>query len=172
MILGYTFSIINYAFYGIGRFMKKKSAILAFCLLSLLAAAISCYFFNSLSGYYLLLTQIVIVLLAYIKEKKPFPKVVQYAIYVAAQLFITLATIFTFQGISSIFCYISVTIGILSNWWFNEQKIRNCGVAICFFSFLYNMSIKNYIGVLELAIMIMNIVSYCIYKNKLAIKET
>ncbi len=166
MILGYTFSIINYLFYGLGRFMKKKSAILIFCLLSLLAAAISCYFFNSLSGYYLLLTQIIVTLLAYIKEKKAFNKFWQYGIYIIAQIFITAAIIYTFQGISSILCYISVSIGIFSIWWLNEQQIRGSGVAICFFAFLYNMSIKNYIGVLELVIIAMNIISYCLYRKK------
>lgn len=171
MILGYIFSIINYTFYGLGRFMKKKSAILVFCLLSLLAAAISCYFFNSLSGYYLLLTQIIVTSLAYIKEKKTFNKFLTYGIYIAAQLFITATIMYTFKGMSSVFCYISVTIAIFSVWWLNEQKMRLTGIFICLFSFLYNMTIGNYLGVLELAIIATNIISYFIYKKKnLAIK--
>lgn len=166
MILGYVFSIINYTFYGLGRFMKKKSAILVFCLLSLLAAAISCYFFNSLSGYYLLLTQIAVTVVAYIKEKKYFTKFLKYAIYILAQVFITAAIMYTFMGISSILCYISVSIAIFGVWWLDEQKMRISGIFVCLFSFLYNLTISNYLGVLELAIIATNIVSYLIYKKK------
>ena len=166
MVLGYAFALINYTFYGLGRFMKKKSAILVFSILSLLAAAISCYFFNSLSGYYLLLTQIIVTTIAYIKEKKYFTKFLTYAIYILAQLFITAAIMYTFKGLSSILCYISVSIAIFSIWWLNEQQMRIAGIFICLFSFLYNMTICNYLGVLELVIILTNVISYCIYKKK------
>lgn len=170
MILGYIFSIINYLFYATGRFMKNKPAILFFCVLSLTTAAISCFFFNSMSGFYSLMILVFFNIIAYFKAKKEFNKVLTYAIYIFTQILITLMSIYTFKGISSIFCYISTTIAVVSVWWFNEQKMRIAGIFVCLFSFLYNLTIHNYIGILELAIIASNIISYCVYnKKKLAV---
>lgn len=170
MILGYIFSIINYILYATGRFMKNKPAILFFCVLSLTTAAISCYFFGSMVGFYLLLIQVFFNIIAYIKSKKNFNKILNYSIYIFTQILITIASIYTFQGIPSILCYISVTIALFSVWWFNEQKMRIAGIFVCLFSFLYSLTIHNYMGTLELAIIASNIISYCVYnKKKLAV---
>lgn len=166
LLLAYIFSIVNYSLYAIGRFMKNKSAILFFCVLSLLTAAISCFFFKSMSGFYLLLIEIFFNIAAYIKEKKQFNKIISYSVYIFTQILILLATYNSFKGISSIFCFISVAIAMFSAWWLDAQKIRLFGVLVCLFSFLYSMTIGNYIGVLELVIIAMNIVSYLVYKKK------
>lgn len=167
ILAGYIFSAINYLFYCVGRFTKKKPAILMFSLVALCMAGISNYCFGSLTGSLALFVQIPIVILSYINEKKPLQNWLRCCIYEVAFLLITLILIFTFQGITSILIYIATNLSIYSYWWMDEQGMRIAGIFIGIAFFVYCMSIENYLGFLELCVIFANLVSYAIYKNRI-----
>ena len=166
IVVGYLFSTLNYILYCIGRFTKKKSAIMLYCLFALVMAGISNYCFGSLTGSLTLFVQIPIVFLSYCKEKKPMQKRTMIFVYSLAVLATTIILATTFKGLSSILIYVAANLSIYSYWWMSEQQLRVTGVFIGVLFFLYCMSIRNYMGFMELLVILSNIVSYAVYQRK------
>ena len=87
-------------------------------------------------------------------------------VYSLAVLVTTIILATTFKGLSSILIYVAANLSIYSYWWMNEQQLRVTGVFIGVLFFLYCMSIRNYMGFMELLVILSNIVSYAVYKRK------
>ena len=69
IILGYIFTILNYACYCLSRFMKQKVAILTLDLIAKIFTALGLYCLNSLSGAYIYILAFAMLIIANIKER-------------------------------------------------------------------------------------------------------
>lgn len=163
LVLGYIFTVFNYVFYCISRFCRKKYQMLTLDLLAKLSTFAALFFLNSLSGAYSMLVSFVILVAANIKERKNGRWLPMYA---AFQLSLVIIMIWKFAGISSILVFVTSTISLLSVWWLNPQKMRVAGMATSVSSLLYQISIQNWAGLLEIIVIGSNILSFSKYKNE------
>lgn len=69
-------------------------------------------------------------------------------------------------GISSILVFLTSSISLLSIWWLKPQKMRIAGMATSITSLLYQISIKNWAGLLEIVVICSNILSFAKYKKE------
>ena len=132
-------------------------------LLAKLSTFIALFFLNSLSGAYSMLVSFVILIAANIKERKNGRWLPMYA---AFQLSLVIIMIWKFAGISSILVFVTSTISLLSIWWLNPQKMRVAGMATSVSSLLYQISIQNWAGLLEIIVICSNVLSFSKYKNE------
>ena len=163
LVLGYIFTVFNYVFYCISRFCRKKYQMLTLDLLAKLSTFIALFFLNSLSGAYSMLVSFIILIAANIKERKNGRWLPMYA---AFQLSLVIIMIWKFAGISSILVFVTSTISLLSIWWLNPQKMRVAGMATSVSSLLYQISIQNWAGLLEIIVICSNVLSFSKYKNE------
>lgn len=163
LLLGYIFTVFNYLFYCISRFCRKKYQMLTLDLLAKLSTFAALFFLNSLSGAYSMLVSFLILIAANVKERKNSKWL---PIYVAFQLSLVIIMIWKFAGISSILVFVTSTISLLSIWWLNPQKMRIAGMATSISSLLYQMSIKNWAGFLEIIVICSNVLSFSKYKRE------
>lgn len=163
LLLGYIFTVFNYVFYCISRFCRKKYQMLTLDLLAKLSTFVALFFLNSLSGAYSMLVSFVILIVANIKERKNSEWL---PIYVVFQLALVIIMIWKFAGISSVLVFVTSAISLLSIWWLNPQKMRIAGMATSISSLLYQISIKNWAGLLEIIVICSNVLSFSKYKNE------
>ena len=69
LILGYTFTTLNYACYCLSRFMKTKKMMLLLDLIAKIFTSLSLYCLNSLSGAYIFIAAFFMLIVANIKEQ-------------------------------------------------------------------------------------------------------
>ena len=69
LILGYIFTILNYACYCLSRFMKTKKMMLLLDLISKVFTSLGLYCLNSLSGAYVFIAVFFMLIVANIKER-------------------------------------------------------------------------------------------------------
>ncbi len=162
-LLGYAFTVFNYVFYCGSRFCRKKYQMLTLDLLAKLSTFIALFCLDSLSGAYSMLVSFLILIAANIKERKNGKWFITYVIF---QLSLVIIMIWKFVGISSILVFMTSTISLLSIWWLNPQKMRIAGIVTSILSLLYQISIKNWAGLLEMIVICSNIASFTKYKNE------
>lgn len=162
LFLGYLFTVLNYAFYCISRFCRKKNQMLLLDLLSKISFVIGMVFMGSLSGAYSMLVNFTYLIFANIKERKQYKWP---ALYIIFQLLLICTMINSFAGISSILICISTSISLLSVWWLSPQKMRLAGLAANVSTLLYHFSLRNWAGLCEILVIGSNIVSYVKYKK-------
>lgn len=162
LIIVYVSTILNYVFYCISRFCKKKYQMLTLDLLAKLSIVVAFFFLGSLSGAYSMLTSFVILIVANIKERK---NARWLPVYIIFQLILIVIMIWKFAGISSVLAFITSTISLISIWWLKPQHMRIAGMATSFSSLLLQLSVKNWAGLLEIAVLCSNIISFIKYKK-------
>lgn len=166
-IFGYIFTILEYASYCFSRFFKNKKHMLMIELISAISAAIALYCFNSITGTYNMCLGFILLITASIKESK---NVYEYKyelfIYIIFQIGYILGLILTFSGIDSILIFIVGTVGLISIWWLSPQKMRVAENISSFIYLYYEISIKNWAGLLEIFVIFSNIFSFIKYRNK------
>ena len=162
LVAGYIFSAINYIVYCVGRFKKNKSTILIFSLASKLTTLISLYCFGSLSGAYIFAIDIVDTILCNLNEKYQWNIKWIYFITTAGKYIVSSFTFFFFFSILQL---TQSTLNPFAAWYLNPQKMRIIGIigAMCALGQL--LLLGNYMGLLEIAVIIANIVSWSKYKN-------
>lgn len=161
LLLGYIFTVFNYVFYCVSRFCKKKYQMLTLDLLAKVSTFVALFFLNALSGAYSMFVSFVILIVANIKERKNRKWLLGYVVF---QLSLVLIMIWKFAGISSILVCVTSTISLLSIWWLNPQKMRIAGMATSISSLLYQISIKNWAGLLEVIVICSNVLSFSKYR--------
>lgn len=163
LLIGYIFTLFNYIFYCISRFCRKKYQMLTLDLLAKLSTFVALFFLNSLSGAYSMLVSFTILIAANIKERKERIWAPVYVFFEALLIFIM---IWKFAGISSILVFLTSSISLLSIWWLKPQKMRIAGMATSITSLFYQISIKNWAGLLEIVVICSNILSFAKYKRE------
>lgn len=167
MILGYTFTALNYLLYCVSRFCKKKYQMLTLDLLAKIAFVLGLMFMGSLSGAYSMLANFFWLIFANIKERKGKRWPVIYAIF---EILLVCILIFQFEGISSILVFTSSTLTLFSVWWLPPQKMRLTGIIVNVITLMYQLSIRNWAGLCELAVITSTLLSYFKYKEKRSVQ--
>ena len=156
VILGYIFTALNYLIYCISRFRRKKKTMLALDLWAKILTILGLYCLGSLSGAFSFIIVFCVLIAANIKERL---KKKWTALYILFQWLYIMILICTYQGISSALVFTTSSISLFSNWWFPPQKLRFAGGCNSILFVIYQISIKNWAGLLELFVMFSNFAS-------------
>ena len=157
VILGYLFTVLNYACYCLSCFMKKKATMLAWNLLSKVFITLALYCLDSLSGAYVSMAVFFLLIVANIKERLHKEWLWGYIFFQSLYLIILYTT---YAGLSSILVVLTVSINLFGIWFLPPQQMRLLGSIGCFTYLGYQMSIKNWAGVLEIAALLSNVFSF------------
>lgn len=160
--LGYFFTVLSYVCYCISRFMKHKKTILLLDLSAKIFTAVSLYFLESLSGAYVFIVGFFMVIVANIKER--LNKKWEWGYIFFQSLYIAILC-YTYAGISSILVVISVSITLFYIWWLPPQLMRIVGGMNGIIYLAYQISIKNWAGLLGVFIILSNLFSFLKYRK-------
>ena len=160
--LGYFFTALNYACYCLSRFMKQKQLMLLLDLLAKIFTIIGLYLLDSLSGASSFIVMFLLLIVANIKEKLNKKWLFGYLLF---QLLYLIVLFYTYEGISSVLVVLSSSITLLCIWWLPPQQMRFIGGLNCFVFLAYQISIKNWAGLLEIFVIISNLFSYLKYRK-------
>ena len=163
IFLGYLFTVINYICYCLSRFVKTKQMMLLLDLVAKIFTIAGLYCLGSLSGAYLFVITFFLLIIANIKEKKDKKWILGYLFFQGLYI---IATCMVFEGISSILVFINATLNLWCVWWLPPQKMRVVGGLNSIFYLAYQISIKNWAGLIELAVIYSNFAAYLKYKNQ------
>lgn len=163
LFLGYSFTLLNYIFYSISRFCDKKYKMLTLDLLAKVSTIVALFFMGSLSGAYSMFVSFVILIVANIKERKQGKWSMVYILFEMILIFIM---ILRFEGISSILVFATSSISLLSIWWLKPQGMRIAGLITNVTSLLFQISIKNWVGLLEIIVIGSNMISFVKYQRE------
>ena len=162
MILGYILTGLSDVSYWLSRFMKKKKDMLALNLLAKIFTVLSLFFLNSLTGAYNMTIAIILLIIANIKERKNKKWTPLYFVFVFAYIIILIST---FPGISSILVFITSNLSLICIWFLPPQKMRLVGFYTSGIYLGYQLSIKNWAGLLEIFVILSNYLSFKKYKK-------
>ena len=162
MLLGYLFTAINYAFYCGSRFMQTKEKILFMDLIAKIFTVAGLYCLGSLTGAYNMSMIFIMNIVCYVKERKNWKLPLLYWIFEAVFILILVNT---YNGISSILVFICSSITLLANWWLSPQYMRISAICGCTLYLAYQISIKNWAGLLEIIAFLSNLLSYLKYRK-------
>ena len=162
-IFGYIFTIISYVIYCVGRYSKKKSGMLCTDILSKIIASAGFLYLRSYTAVGNMLGGIAVLCMASLKEKKHKKWIVM---YVLLELMYVVILLNTMQGISSVIIFITSTISLYNIWWNNPQKMRILGIVNSIIYTGFQISIKNWAGLLEIFVISSNISSYLKYRKE------
>ena len=160
--LGYFFTVLNYVCFCLSRFMKQKKMMLLLELVAKIITAFALYCFGSLSGAYAFIASVFVLIAANLKER--FQKKWLW-IFVLFQLLYLLILYYTFAGLSSILIVASISVNLFCVWWLPPQQMRSYGVLNSVLYLAYQISIKNWAGLLEIMVIVSNVVAYMKYKK-------
>ena len=160
--LGYFFTVLNYACYCLSRFMKHKKMMLLLDLLAKVFTALGLYYLDSLSGAYIFMAVFFMLIIANIKERLNKKWLFGYIFFQSLYLAILF---YTYAGISSILVVTTVSITLFCIWWLPPQQMRIVGGLNCFTYLAYQISIKNWAGLLEILVILSNLFSFLKYKK-------
>lgn len=166
--MGYLFTALNYICYCISRFIDDKRYMLTLDLLAKFFTVIGLYFLGSLTGAYNMAVSFILLIVANVKERKRYRWTIGYILFEAAYLTIL---ILTFQGLSSILVFVVSSVTLLNIWWLPPQKMRVIGGCNSFVYLAYQISIKNWAGLLEIAVIISNWSAYFMSKRRYTMNE-
>ncbi len=163
VILGYSFTALNYLLYCVSRFCKKKYQMLTLDLMAKIAFVIGLVFMGSLSGAYSMMANFFWLIFANIKERKEKRWL---AIYIIFEILLICILLFQFEGISSVLVFTSSSLTLFSVWWLPPQKMRITGIVVNIITLMYQLSIQNWAGLFELAVITSTLLSYVKYREK------
>jgi hypothetical protein len=122
------------------------------------------YCLGSLSGAYSFIITFFLLIVANIKEKYNQRWMPVYLLFQA--LYIVVVLFMAFEGVSSILVFINASLNLLCVWWLSPQKMRFLGGINSIFYLAYQICIKNWAGLIELAVIYSNFAAYLKYRNK------
>lgn len=163
IVIGQIFTAINYVCYCGSRFAKKKYQMLLLDIVAKIFTIAGLYFMGSMSGAYSFCVNLVLLIVAIYKEKENKRWLLGYIIF---QMIYAAILLLTFSGISSVLVFMSSTITLICIWWLPPQKMRILGLLCSVIYTAYQISIKNWAGLMELLVIVSNLVSYITYRNK------
>ena len=163
ILFGYFFTVINYICYCISRFVKTKQMMLFLDLVAKIFTILGLYCLGSLSGAYSFIITFFLLIVANIKEKYNQRWMPVYLLFQA--LYIVVVLFMAFEGVSSILVFINASLNLLCVWWLSPQKMRFLGGINSIFYLAYQICIKNWAGLIEIAVIYCNFAAYVKYKK-------
>lgn len=140
IVLGYTFTTVNYILYCLSRFLRHKKSMLLMDLAAKIFTILGLYCLGSLSGAFAFGIILFSLILANLKErlhKRWLP------IYLLLQMAHITSLVLTYQGLPSILVFTTASISLFANWWLPPQKLRFTGGCNTLIYLAYQISIKN-----------------------------
>lgn len=162
IVLGYVLTAINYFCYCFSRFAKTKQTMLYWDLVAKAIIVAALYCLGSLSGSLSFLVSFVLLIVANIKEMKGKTWLFGYIFF---QFLYILVMFLTYEGIPSVLIFITLSINLFALWWLRPQGIRMLGIISSIFLVTYQIMIQNWVGLLEIFVVISNATSFLKYKN-------
>lgn len=132
-------------------------------LVSKVFTALGFYFLDSLSGVYTFIVVFFLLIVANIKERLEKRWLCGYLFFQSLYIAILF---YTYAGISSILVFSAVSITLVSIWWLPPQQMRIVGALNSFTFLAYQISIKNWAGLLEILVIVSNFAAFIKYKTK------
>lgn len=163
IVIGQIFTAINYICYCGSRFAKQKYQMLLLDIVAKIFTIAGLYFMGSMSGAYSFCVNLVLLIVALYKERGNRRWLLGYVIF---QTIYAAILLITFSGISSLLVFLSSSITLICIWWLPPQKMRVLGLLCSVIYTAYQVSIKNWAGLMELLVIASNLVSYIKYSNE------
>ena len=163
IILGYLFTVINYIFYCASRFLADKKYILLMDLIAKIFTVLGLYCLGSLSGAITFIITFFMLIFANIKERHQQKWLF---LFILLQLLYFATLVYQYDGLPSILIFITSSVNMLCVWWFNPQNMRLVGGLNSVLFLLYQISIKNWAGLIEILVILSNLISYLKYRPK------
>ena len=165
--VAYGLTFINYVFYCSSRYMKKKEHMLLFDMIAKIVTTISFLLLNSETGMFNMLLAFVLILYNYVKEKKETTSKTQNIIIFSIATSIYVIILFlTYSDISSILVFTTSIVSLISNQFLSPQKMRITGIFNSILYLTYQLTLKNWAGLLEIIVIISNLTSWLKYKKE------
>lgn len=159
---GYFFTLLAYTTYCLSRFMKYKKMMLSLDLISKVFTAMGLYFLDSLSGAYIFIVVFFMLIAVNIKERLHKKWLLGYVFFQITYLVILF---FTYIGVSSVLVTLTVSVTLFHIWWLPPQQMRIVGGINGVTYLAYQISIKNWAGLLEIVVILSNLLSYLKYRK-------
>ena len=163
VVFGYFFTILCYILYCTSRFLRSKKNMLLMDLTAQLSTILALYCLGSMSGAFTFMVIFCSLIAANLKVRLDKRWTTGYIFF---QILYLLILIFTYQGISSLLVFTTASISSFCNWWLAPQKIRFIGGCNSILFLIYQISIKNWAGLLEIIVMLSNFASYIKYRHQ------
>jgi len=161
--LGYLLTVLNYGCFCLSRFMKYKKHMLLLDLVAKIFTATGFFFLGSLSGSYTFIVVFFVLIVANIKERLSKRWLWAYLFFQSLYIFIL---IYTYEGVSSVLVFFTVSSALLCVWWLPPQLMRLVGLINSIVFLFYQISIKNWAGLLEIGVFFSNLASFIKYHEK------
>lgn len=165
-IFGYIFTIINYVLYCSSRFCKEKKNMLVLDILAKICTILSFVFLNSMTGAVVMFISIILLLIARYKETNSIKTNISIFLFSIFVIFYIVNMVITFNGIPSVLITITALITLFSIWWLSPQNMRKVGAFNSVLYLCYQISIKNWAGLLEILVILSNLISFIKYNKK------
>lgn len=167
IVLGYVFTALNYVCYCYSRFVKEKKNMLLYDILAKIFTVIGLYCLGSLTGAYNMIVSLTLLITANIKERRAekFGRVLNIVLYSVFEIAYITIMAFTFKGVPSVLITITSSITLMNIWWLPPQKMRLVGGCNSILFLTYQLTIKNWAGLLEMLVLISNFTSYLKYRR-------
>jgi hypothetical protein len=147
--------------------MKKKEHMLLFDMIAKIVTTISFLLLNSKTGMFNMILAFVLILYNYVKEKKETTSKTQNIIVFSIATSIYVVILFlTYSNISSILIFTTSIISLISNQFLEPQKMRMTGIFNSILYLIYQLTLKNWAGLLEIIVIISNLTSWLKYKKE------
>ena len=158
---GYFFTVVNYVCYCVSRFLKTKRQMLLLDLVSKVFTILGLYCLGSMTGVWAFVLMFVWLIVANIKEQYNKKWTPFFLLFQGLYCFVLF---YTYAGVSSFLVFLNSSIYLFCVWWLSPQKIRFIGGFNSFLYLAYQISIKNWAGLIEILVIISNFVAF--FKNK------
>ena len=142
--------------------MQKKEKILFMDLIAKIFTVAGLYCLGSLTGAYIMCMIFVMNVVCYFKERKNWKLPVLYFLF---EIVFIAILFYTYDGLSSILVFTCSSLTLFANWWLSPQYMRITAVWGCVIYLAYQISIKNWAGLLEIGAFASNLISYLKYRK-------
>ena len=142
--------------------MQTKEKILFMDLIAKIFTVAGLYCLGSLTGAYNMSMIFLMNIVCYVKERKNRKLPVLYFIF---EMVFVAILIYTYDGLSSILVFTCSSLTLFANWWLSPQYMRITAVWGCVIYLAYQISIKNWAGLLEIGAFASNLISYLKYRK-------
>lgn len=143
--------------------MKQKKMMLLLDLVAKIFTVLGLYFLDSLSGAYIFAVVFFLLIVANIKERLGKRWLLGYVFFQSLYIAILF---YTYVGISSVLVTLTVSITLFCIWWLPPQQMRIVGGLNSFTFLAYQISIRNWAGLLEILVIVSNFLSFWKYRKR------
>lgn len=166
LIIAYIATLMSYLCYCRSRYCKTKKNMVSLDLASKLFSIVALVLMGSLTGGFNMALSFVLLIIIRIREKRNFSEIANvllFSVFLCGYIGIL---IFTFQGLPSVLTFLTSSLTLTGLCFLSPQGMRKIGIFASSLYLCYMLSIKNWVGLLEILVLFSNITSYLYYKKR------